>query len=281
MDRQSGAEVGGPYSSRDDAERAVASGSFDGNKADLTIREGEDDGGDSSKEAVRKHAFGAAGQPVTDMTPMGANPIAPLLPQPVPDNALPQTTKPSQVPSGGPAFSPGGGLPQDPASAQFNSPADFAPDSPSNNGDMLSDSQAGPDAVSKDISSVAARVLSANPSLGEEGARRIARKVVGQVLAFSAPTVHIEDPLADQSPFEVGKDIADPDGEQQRREQRQQQNQPPAPGRHRRTPGGGGPPVAAGEGLAAGAGEGAAAAGAGEGLGLAGLATELLPLVMI
>ena len=56
MDRISRAEVGGPYASHDDAMRAISNKGFDADPADLTVQEGDSDGGGDSKQASLKQA---------------------------------------------------------------------------------------------------------------------------------------------------------------------------------------------------------------------------------
>lgn len=303
MDRQSHAEVGGPYSNQADAERAINKGNFSGNKADLVIQEGETDDDEdtgSSKEALRTQAA-MPGQ-VSEQAPVGANPSIPPLGQPKPDMApqVPQTTKPSQVPGdggGGPSpVSPGGEMPQDFTSQQFQNPDTFTGDTPGN------------DAVSTAIASVTAQVRKNNPEVDEPTARRVARQVVGKLVEAGANLhmVHIEDPLANKTPLQVLKGI---------QPKKPQQSQSPGdggprlvPGRHpededespglrlhdddngglggprpSRTPefdwGTGPADAAGGEAGAAAAGEGAAGAAA-LGEGAAGLG-ELAPLLLL
>lgn len=225
MDRQSHAEVGGPYSNQDDAERAITRGNFSGNKADLIIQEGEaDDGEGTSKEAARKHTA-MPGQ-VSTQAPIGGQPPIPPLGQPMPDMApqVPQTTKPSTVPGGGgpSPVSPGGEMPQDFSSQQFQNPDTFAQDTP------------GDDAVSTAIASVAARVRMSNPEVDEPTARRVARQVVGKLVEAGAQLhmVHIEDPLANKTPLDVVRGIP-----QKKKPQQQPQNSEDSDGDGQRDPG--------------------------------------------
>jgi hypothetical protein len=165
VDRTSGAEVGGPYSNREDAQRAIAAGGFDQDAANLSITEstGSDDGG---KEASL-HTAAPVMPSVPVSTPGTGQPPMPNLGQPVPDHVFPQTTKPAQVPGGGSSS-----LPQDPQSEQFD--------------DQPMETE-GPDPVASKVSALAVRVMQDNPDMSPDDARRVARKVVGRLVeAFGA-----------------------------------------------------------------------------------------------
>lgn len=200
MDRLTHAEVGGPYSNREDAERAIRSGSFDQDPAELSVEEGEsdDDSSDpSSREAMRHHAVET--DPQTPNRPSGFDPydspstspsvgpndpgIEPL-DQPHPEQQFPQTTKPAQLPGGGNDDS----LPSDPASPEFT------------------DDGADSDPVSGSIDRISALILADNPELPEELARRVARKTVARLVQAS-PYPEIEDPLAHHNPLHLLYDI--------------------------------------------------------------------------
>lgn len=191
MDRLTHAAVGGPYSSRDDAERAIRSGSFDQDPAELSVQEGESDDGDSddgSKEARKTASWGPFENPTTAPTPSPSTPEVPELGQPVPETQFPKTTKPAQTPGGG------GGLPQDPASDQFTP------------GGGDSDAKS----LSAATAAVVAEIRKANPGIDDESLISVASKAVRHLTAdfhpFSMlPT--IEDPMAGKSPFSVVKDV--------------------------------------------------------------------------
>jgi hypothetical protein len=191
VDRTSGAEVGGPYSNREDAQRAIAAGGFDQDAANLSITEssGNDDGG---KEASL-HTAAPVMPPVPVSTPGTGQPPMPNLGQPVPDHVFPQTTKPAQMPGGG-----GGGdassLPQDPQSDQFD--------------DQPMETE-GPDPVASKVSALAVRVMQDNPDMAPDEARRVARKVVGRLMeAFGSGLMpNIQDPLADRNVLDLADQV--------------------------------------------------------------------------
>lgn len=198
MDHQTHAEVGGPYSNKEDAERAIRAGNFSTSPANLGVEQGEPDDADDSKTASLVKQADLPDQ-VTTPGPVGADPIIPTHTRAVPDHAAPQTTKPAQVPSGGGGpspVSPGGMMPQDFSSEQFQSPDTFSGDTPGN------------DAVSTAIASVAARVRTANPDMDDASARRVGRQVVGKLLRVGNGLFpNIEDPLANKTPLDVVKDV--------------------------------------------------------------------------
>lgn len=178
--------MGGPYSSRDDAERAIRSGSFEQDPAELTVRSGGDK--DERKEA-KTAAFAPYETPTTKPSASPATPDVPELGQPVPEMSFPKTTKPAQMPSGG------GGLPQSPASEQFDPGATSEP---------------GPDPVASTMASVTAAVRQSNPELDEPTLQRIAVRVAMRLHADFNPYAempNIEDPLANKTPLQVLHDI--------------------------------------------------------------------------
>lgn len=200
MDRTSGKEVGGPYATKQDAERAM--GSFDEPSGTLEIEEAdeEEDGDDSSsKEASLRRTsessqFPSGGTPATEGDPgpsdPGIEPHDQAQPQEEvgePGGVAPKSTKPSQLPSEG-GGEMGADLPSDVSSPQFD-PASFSTD-PIGNG----------------INAVASLVIEENPGIDSQEARKIARKVVGMLVEAEGwgwhPHVpHIEDPLMGRHPL--------------------------------------------------------------------------------
>lgn len=203
MDRLTHAEVGGPYSNAEDAERAIRAGNFDQDPAELSVQEGDSDSDDQdggSTTAVRRTAaFEPYESPSTGAAPGPNNPGVPPLGQPVPEQQFPQTTKPAQMPSGG------GGpdtLPQDPSSAQFDPQPMSTP---------------GPDPMASATAAVVAQIRQANPSIDDETLVRVASKAVARLVEADfdpfamMPSIH--DPLANKTPF--GQKVKDPDAEKE------------------------------------------------------------------
>lgn len=202
MDRTSGKEVGGPYATRQDAERAM--GSFDQSPAELDVvsenEESDEDEGDSTSKEGAKHAsgpegsqFDAGGTPETegDTGPSdpGVEPHGQAEPQ---TQVAPVSTKPSQMPSGGGdgGMDPGMsmGIPTMPGSPQFD-PASMSTDP-----------------IGQGINAVAELIAAENPELDAETTRKVARKVVGRLVTaedwgWGAHMPHIEDPLAHHHPL--------------------------------------------------------------------------------
>lgn len=198
MDRLTNAEVGGPYSNREDAERAIRAGNFDQDPADLIVQEGGDEDDDSgSKQAVRKTAdFGMFEQPSTGAEPGPNNPDLPELGQPRPDTQFPQTTKPAQTPGGGGSDS----LPQDPSSSQFDAQPMQTP---------------GPNPLASPTAAVVAMIRQANPGIDNETLIRVASKTVAKLVEADfhpySMLPHIEDPLANKSPLSGFMDLKQDD----------------------------------------------------------------------
>ncbi len=274
MDRQTGAEVGGPYSNHDDADRAIAAGGFQASPMDLTVVAGDDDSDDGPLESHTAYV----GEPPTQVTDTDTGPEvdSPELGQPVPDQGVPKTTKPSVMPGGDSGVSRGVGMPQDFSSEQFGRPDDFAGDT------------GGDDAVSTAIASLASRVRRENPHTTDAEARLIARQVIGRIVTLSGGlTPNIEDPLANRDPAALITSFIP----EKKKPARGESNPPPDPEPrdrpgarpmwtpvHPMSPGAGttGLTPAAGAEAAGAAGAGAAA----EGGALIG-AAEALPLLMI
>lgn len=194
MDRLTHAEVGGPYASHEDAERAILRGGFDQAPAELLVSEGNgDDGGDTSREARRTAAWGPFETPVSDATPSPATPQVPELRDPMPaQNVMPKTTKPSQVPGGS------AGLPQDPASPQFDAGA----------GQTVG---ADPDPLGSATASVVAEIRAANPGIDDETLIRVASRTVARLVEADFDPLsmgpRIEDPLANRTPWQLVQDV--------------------------------------------------------------------------
>lgn len=199
--------MGGPYASRDDAQRAIERGGFDQDPAELVVTEGSGD--DQSREAVRKHAvpqapqgpnpamgFGPHEVPQTPATKGPADPgIAPL-PRAVPDGVIPtKTTKPAQTP-GGTSPMDGSSLPTDPNSEQFGGvePSSSKPASTLNNAAMLN--------IASVLRHTARLVREDNPGIDEDAVARIVAKVAG-----FADVPFLEDPLAEQNPLKLSEDV--------------------------------------------------------------------------
>lgn len=177
MDRLSHAEVGGPYSSREDAERAIRAGSFDQNAAELAVQEGSED--DEQKVARRTAGMDQLGP---------ADPGVPELGAPMPDQGIPRSTKPAQVPG------QGSSLPQSPADAQF---------------DPAALEGQGPGGVASTLEDVTAAIRQGNPGLEESVLGRIAGKVAARLVQadFDPLTPNIEDPLHNKTPLKLIRDI--------------------------------------------------------------------------
>jgi hypothetical protein len=199
VDRTSGDEVGGPYATRQDAERAM--GSFDKSPAELDVveQDEESDGDDesTSKEGA-KHASGpegsefvGGGTPATSGDPGPSDPGVEPHGQPEPqEGVVPQSTKPSQMPSegGGDGGMDMNSLPTMPGSPQFD-PGSFSTDP-----------------IGQGVNAVAALIAEENPGLDTETVRKVARKVVGRLVeaedwGWGAHIPHIEDPLAHRHPL--------------------------------------------------------------------------------
>lgn len=246
--------MGGPYASEEDARRAIERGGFSESAANLAIvgdgEDDDDDGEDKQKEARKTAAFPPESTPSTNGDAGPGNPSVPdVTEQDQPDEVtdpgagqgtldsdsdldfsggeaggmadagppmFPITTKPSQLPSGGQTMLPGGSsLPPMPGSPQF------AP------GGMQSPDVTGTDPIAGQIDTMASLVLADNPGLPEEEARRVARQVVGRYLAVFDPysmMPSIEDPLANRSPFELGRVIKPGTPAQQPQQQDGQQD---------------------------------------------------------
>lgn len=207
MDRTSGDEVGGPYATQQDAERAVERNSLGKPSAELKIieephEEGpEDDDGGVQRTSVREsfqrtsNQFGDEENAPSD----GLDPQDPPFSgheQPAPAQEVPQTTKPSQLPEGSSAMQPGGmqGLP-------IGLTMDTAlPSSPQFDPGSLST-----DPVGTRVNAVASLVQRQNPDMDEETVRRVARKVTGMLVTadwgWHPEEQHIEDPLHHTSPL--------------------------------------------------------------------------------
>lgn len=194
MDRLTNAEVGGPYSNREDAERAIRAGSFDQDPAELSVQEGNSDDGDDDSDddsgSPRTASWAPYETPTTGGTPSPSTPDVPDLGKPRPEQQFPQTTKPAQMPGGS------GGLPQDPSGMQF----DDEPTTPS------------PNPLASSTAAVVAMIRQANPGIDEETLIRVASKAVARLVEADfdpfSMMPNISDPLANKTPF--GKFIKDP-----------------------------------------------------------------------
>jgi hypothetical protein len=195
VDRLTNAEVGGPYSNRDDAERAIRAGSFDQDPAELSVQEGDSDSGDGDSDdggdgSSRTASWGPYETPTTGGTPSPSTPDVPDLAQPRPEQQFPQTTKPAQTPGGS------GGLPQDPSGMQFD------------DGSQTS----GSDSLASPTAAVVAMIRQANPGIDDETLIRVATKAVARLVEADfdpfSMMPNISDPLANKTPF--GKFVKDP-----------------------------------------------------------------------
>lgn len=205
MDRLTHAEVGGPYSSREDAERAIRAGSFDQDAAELAVMESE-----SGDVGSRAAAFDGGGAPVTDPSPTEGEPDTPELPDPMPQQqVMPKTTKPAQTPGGS------GGLPQDPMSPQFDPAPMNTP---------------GPDPLASATASVVTEIRAANPGMDGETLIRVASRTVARLLEAdfdpSGMRPHIEDPLHNRTPWQLLNDVRRTVPHRERREDGQQRRSP-------------------------------------------------------
>jgi hypothetical protein len=189
VDRTSGKEMGGPYASRADAERAMDT--FDKSPAELEIEEAdeEEDGESTSKEGrLAGSQFPSEGTPQLGVDPGPSDPgIEPHEQAEPQEGVAPKSTKPSQLPSEG-GGSMGSDLPSDVSSPQFD-PASFSTD-PVGNG----------------VNAVAALVAEENPGLDDETARHVARRVMGMLVqaenwGWHPHMPHIEDPLGHHHPL--------------------------------------------------------------------------------
>lgn len=188
MDRTSGAEVGGPYASREDAQRAIERGGFDQSAAELVVMENDDDG---SQDFGKTAAWGSFDTPATDASPGPGNPEVPELGQPTPDQStMPKSTKPAQVPGGA------GGLPQNPMDPQF---------------DPASLSEPGPDPLASATASVVEDIRATNPGMDDETLIRVASRTVAKLVEAdfdpSSMRPNIEDPMAHKTLLHLLRDV--------------------------------------------------------------------------
>ncbi|HWB34415.1 MAG TPA: hypothetical protein VHA75_00170 [Rugosimonospora sp.] len=181
--------MGGPYSNREDAERAIRAGSFDQDPAELMVMESDSGEDGTSRQARKTAAWGPFETPTTDAAPGPSTPEVPDLADPVPDQ-LPKTTKPAQTPGGS------GGLPQDPMSPQFDPGPTSTP---------------GPDPLASTTASVVEEIRAANPGVDSETLIRVASRAVAKLVEAdfdpSSMRPHIEDPLRNKTPWQVVKDV--------------------------------------------------------------------------
>jgi hypothetical protein len=159
-------------------------GSFDKSPAELDVveQDEESDGDDesTSKEGA-KHAsgpegseFAGGGTPATNEDPGPSDPGVEPHGQPEPqEGVVPQSTKPSQMPSegGGDGGMDMNSLPTMPGSPQFD-PGSFSTDP-----------------IGQGVNAVAALIAEENPGLDTETVRKVARKVVGRLVVTSATSL--------------------------------------------------------------------------------------------
>jgi hypothetical protein len=194
--------VGGPYSSQEDAERAIRSGAFHQNAAELTVMEGDSDDGDPADGTSKTSAFDPFETPATSGGGEPAQPDVPDIHTSMPD-AGPMTTKPSQIPGGDMGS---GAMPMKPTGlVDDTSPTDM-PGPESSGASMPS------------LGSVVAMIVRANPQADEATIARVATQVMRRLSDFHPYSMmpNIEDPLAHRSPlsdFEKLKKKKDEDDE--------------------------------------------------------------------
>lgn len=176
--------MGGPYSNREDAERAIRAGNFDQDPAELVVQEGESEDDGSPKTA----SWGPFQTPTTEATTSPSTPDMPELGQPMPETQFPKTTKPSQTPGGG------GGTPQDPASDQFDSGPMETP---------------GSNSLASTTAAVVAMIRESNPGIDDETLIAVASRAVEKLADFHpySMTPNIEDPLHGRNPLGLIKDV--------------------------------------------------------------------------
>lgn len=195
--------MGGPYSSREDAEDAISHGSFDQDPAELEVvldtdDEG-DDGGDEAQtaQAMRRQAEvpqqpggpnpmpepNPYATPQTPATPGPATPDVQPLVQPMPDGAVPtRTTKPSQTPGGG-----ADSLPE-----EWDPSFDYAAGETSSSAEPENLNSAAK------LASLEVLIRQENPGADAESIHRVARQVLAYGDLFQT---QIEDPMEGRDPI--------------------------------------------------------------------------------
>lgn len=189
MDRLTHAEVGGPYSSREDAERAIRSGAFHQDQGELTVMEGGSDDGDPADGTSKTSAFDPFETPATPGSAGPTQPEVPDIHSAMPDNG-PKTTKPSQVPGGGMGA---GTMPMEPTGfADHTQPTDMP----------------GPDSIGPSMGAITAMIVRSNPEADPATIARVASQVMRKLADFNPYSMmpQIEDPLRHKSPLEVFRD---------------------------------------------------------------------------